>query len=350
MKRFIIWFYYLSKRQLKNIFFLFVLLLIPISALTLKLSGSSLNATIAIGITDLDKSSLSEEFISSLSSYDNDHVVSFIVYDNISNMNNDVLAGKIQCGYSVLPGFQDNISDSRLKNLIDVHSKPDNSMVLLSNELLFTYVFKEAGYYTLIRDMENANIFGNISDEDYNRLKNDYLSNLSNDRTFSFNYSQTNGTYISSNNINILNYIQTPVRGIIALFIFISGLAGGFTFLKDSKNKVTNRLCIFDIGIPVIFASISGTIALFIVGTDKSIPKEIITMVCYSLLVILFVILITKLLRNNITYCSAIPVFSLGSLFCCPIFINLKTFLPVINILQYLFMPTYYFILCDIFF
>lgn len=348
MKRFFTWFYYLSKRQLKNVFFIMVLLLIPACSIMLKSFGSSLKASVSIGIVDLDNSTLSMELMDSFNIKDKDSVIAFTIYENVNDMNNDILSGKLQCGYSILPGFEEKISKNSLKGLINVHSKPDSSIILLSNELLFTYVFREAGYYTLIKDMEDSNVFYNISDEDYEKLKSDYYTNTSNGRTFTFNYSQTNGRYISSNNIDILDYIKTPIRGVVAVFIFISGLAGGFNFLKDSKNKITNKLCIFDIGIPVFFSSISGLISIFIIGINKSLKEETVVTICYCALVIIFVYAITKLLNNNITYCSTIPVFSLGSLICCPIFINLKTLLPIINILQYLFMPTYYFKLLEI--
>lgn len=348
MKQFFTWFYYLSKRQLKNIFFILVLLLIPVSALILKSYSSSLTVSLSIGVIDLDKTMLSKELVLSLNTTDKNSVVVFTVYDDIETMDKDILAGKIQCGYSILPGFEAKVSQNSLKGLIDVHSKPDSSIVLLSNELFFTYVFKEAGYYTLTKDMENSNIFYNISDEYYEQLRAGYTQYLEAGRTFHFNYSQTDGTYISSNNIDILDFIKTPVRGVVAVFIFISGLAGGFTFLKDSKNKITNKLCIFDIGIPVFFSAVSGLISIFIIGINKGILKETVITACYCTIVILFVFLLTRLVKNNISYCSTIPVFSLGSIICCPIFINLKTFLPIINILQYLFMPTYYFMLLDI--
>ena len=164
MKRFFTWFYYLSKRQLKNIFFVLVLLLIPLCSIMLKSFGNSLKASLAIGIVDLDKTSLSDDLVNSLNTTDENSVVTFKVYDNTSDMDNDILSGKIQCGYSILSGFQDKVSKSSLKNLIDVHSKPDSSIILLSNELLFTYIFREAGYYTLIKDMEDSNIFNNIKE------------------------------------------------------------------------------------------------------------------------------------------------------------------------------------------
>ena len=348
MKRFFTWFYYLSKRQLKNIFFILVLLLIPVSALMLKAFSSSLTGSLSIGVVDLDQTALSKDLVSALNTTDKNSVVAYKIYNNIEAMDKDILSGKIQCGYSILSGFEAKVSENSLKGIIDVHSKPDSSIVLLSNELLFTYIFKEAGYYTLTKDMEDSNIFYNISDEYYEQLKAGYTQYLEAGHTFHFNYSQTDGTYISSNNINILDYIKTPVRGVVAVFIFISGLAGGFTFLKDSKNKITKKLCIFDIGIPVFFSAISGLISIFIIGINKGIFKEAVLTACYCAIVILFVFVLTKLIKNNISYCSTIPVFSLGSIICCPIFINLKTFLPIINILQYLFMPTYYFMLLDI--
>lgn len=346
MKRFFTWFYYLSKRQLKNIFFLFILILIPLCALGLKEFSNSLEAAITMGIVDSDNTGLSYELLESLS--ETNGVVRFVTYQNTTDMSNDILNGKIQCGYEILKGFEEKLTKNHTNNLIEVYATPESPIAILSNELMFAKVFEKTGYYKFIEDIESSNVFSNITEDDYIALKKNYETNLTNGRTFNFNYSSTNGKYIASGNIDVLSYIKTPIRGIIAVFIFIAGLSGGFTFLKDKKNNVTNTMCIFDVTIPVLFAAISGTFAIFLAGINDSIIKETIAMISYSLLVVLFVLLLTKIIKNNVAYCSTIPVFSLGSLVCCPIFVNLATFLPVINLVKLLFMPTYYFLISDI--
>lgn len=348
MKRFFTWFYYLSKRQLKNIFFLFILILIPICALGLRKISNSLEATISIGVVDSDNTDISYALLESLS--ETNGVVKFVVCQSTTDMTNDIISGKLQCGYEILKGFEDKVTNNNTSNLIEIYATPKNPITILSNELLFAKVFEKEGYYKFIEDIESSNVFSNITDEDYSALKESYETNLTNGRTFNFNYSSTNGKYIASGNIDILSYIKAPVRGIVAVFIFIAGLSGGFTFLKDKKNKITKAMYIFDVSIPVLFAAISATLAIFLAGINDSIIKETVSMLIYSLLVVIFVLLFTYFIKNNVVYCSTIPIFSLGSLVCCPVFINLATFLPVIKFIKFLFMPTYYFLISDMLF
>ena len=199
------------------------------------------------------------------------------------------------------------------------------------------------GYYTLLKDIESVNFFEGLSDEDYNALKEEYDSFMISDRVFNFNYSTINGTYIASGNLNVISYITTPIRGLVALFIFLGALTGGFTYLKDKKNGLKTSIQIYDIIIPVIFTSISGIVSLYIVEINKSLLIETLSVLLYDALIILFVLALLKLVKNSTIFCSTIPIFSIGSLVCCPIFINLATFFPIIKVIQLLFMPTYYY-------
>lgn len=349
MKKFFVWFYYLSKRQFKNIFFLLILLLLPMIGLYANKAASSFSVTISIGIYDDDKSIVSSQFISHLKTESTNSIVEFVEYKDSDSLESAVLEGKVQCGYTLEKGFEKKLTNSQYSKLITVSKKPEGSIAALSNELMFSKLFKDLGYYTMIKDLDNSNVFTNVSDEELNTLKSNYYSIMDSDRTFHFNYSTSNGVFIASGNMDAHAYIETPARGIIAIFIFISGLAGGFTYLKDKKNLFGRTLHVCDIMIPVFFSTISGGICLLACGIFRNIFSEISTLILYAIIVTLFVYILTIVLKHPTIYCSTIPIFSLGSIVCCPVFFNLANILPFMKAVQMFFIPTYYFLVSNLF-
>lgn len=341
MKRFFTWFFYLSKRQLMSVFFIIILLIMPICSVLLKEVANSLEASITIGIIDENNTELSYKFIDALEK--NTGIVSYVKYNNREHLEKDLLDKRIQCGYVIVNNFDIKLTSGDNKQLIEIVSTPDNTIALLSNEILFAKLFEEMGYYTLLEDIKDSNIFEGITDEDYKALKEEYDTFIDSGKTFRFNYSSTSGTYISSGNIDVLSYITTPIRGIVALFIFIGALSGGFTYLKDKKNGFKSYMCLYDITIPVIFVSISGIISITFSGITKSLVTETLTIIAYDAIIILFTFMLLRFINNSAIYCSTIPIFTIGSLVCSPIFINLATFFPFVRVIRIFFMPTHYY-------
>lgn len=347
MKRFFTWLYYLSKRQLLNIFFVIILLSMPLCALMLKHFATAVDASITIGILDENKTELSETFIESLNT--NDDIINYIEYYNRADLEADIISKDIQCGYIIVNNFDSQLKKASVSKLIELVSTPENSIALLSNEILFSKLFKQLGYYTLLDEIDNVNVFEGLTDSDYNAIRKEYDSFMESDRVFNFRYSTINGTYVASDNLNVLSYITTPIRGLVALLIFLGALTGGFTYLKDKKNGLGVSIQIYDIIIPVFFTSISGIFSLYIAQINKSLLVETLSIFLYDIIVILFVLTLLKIINNSTIFCSTIPVFSIGSLVCCPIFINLATFFPIVKVIQLLFMPTYYYFLFNYF-
>ncbi len=339
MKKFLTWFYYLSKRQLKSVFFLIILLILPISALFLQ-KLENVSASVNIGIYDDDNSTLSKELEKELLSIDG--IIHYSKFTSKSELESAILRGNVQCGYVLCKDFENKISNNDRSNLIETISKPNSSILLLSNELLFANVFEVQGYYEILDDIKNVNIFSNLSDEDYNSLKENYYVYLHNGETFNFTFDSTNGAYIAGDSINALSYIKTPIRVLGAVMIFMAALAGGYTYLKDKKSGFKNAVCFLDISIPVLFCSIVAIISSYMANINDSLIKEIIVMLGYSIIVVLFVFLLTRLIKNSSIYCSTIPIFAIGSLVCCPVFFNLASFIPAMKVISLFFMPTYY--------
>ena len=136
-----------------------------------------------------------------------------------------------------------------------------------------------------------------------------------------------------------------PIRGFIAVLLLVSGLAGGVTWLNDKECKLpVSAIC--SISIPLLFMSISAILTLFLTEEAHSFRKEIGIFFIYLLLLIIFVRLLLLFIKNPTILTVSIPVLTLGSLIYCPIFVNLGTLMPFFRIIEKLFPPYYYLLLC----
>ncbi len=345
MKKFLTWFFLLSKRQLNNIFFIIILSIMPLLAFYVK-DLDNIDVSIDIGLYDADNTTLSCELTNSFSS--SLGVINYNIYTNEDALKEAILQGEVQCGYIINKGFSDSINKSITTDLLTILQKPNSSIVLVSNELIFSDIFEIEGYYELLKDINDSNIFSNITEEDISNLKDNYHTYLSNGETFRFNFGSTKGTYVSSNSINALDYIKTPIRALGSILVFMAALSGGFTYLKDKQNGFKSYMCIFDISIPVFFCGICGILSTYIAKINGPIIKEAAIMIIYSFLVIAFVFLLTHFISNMTLYCSTIPIFAIGSLVCCPVFFNIASFVPAMKVVSLCFAPTYYIYLSNL--
>ena len=168
---------------------------------------------------------------------------------------------------------------------------------------------------------------------------------------FAFDYDALYEDYQgSSDSINIFEYLVTPVRGIVAIFVFIIALTGGLSWFKDkNSNTYANiplnkrpSLKLLIISIPTVIAMLSGYLSLLVAGICSNYLYELFTMFAYGLLCIIVTYILSSVVNEHI-YCGLIPVFILGSIICCPIFFNLANLIPAMKYLQNIFLPTYYF-------
>jgi len=94
--------------------------------------------------------------------------------------------------------------------------------------------------------------------------------------------------------------------------------------------------------IPTLLFAISSLLTIYLANVQVSLWVELKSMILYILLIIVFCSLLSYIIRKSSLMISLIPIFIIGSLVLCPVFINIATFLPVANILNKLFLPYYY--------
>ena len=280
-------------------------------------------------------------------------IIKFKEYESAETLKEAVSAGSIQCGYIFNNDFTDRLLKGETKNLIELIDTPENIISMLSNLVVLATVMDTMSCEILVEDVLNQETFAGITAEDIESLKNYYEQYSSNGSTFSFDYNALYEDYKgSTNSINIFSYLVTPVRGIVAIFVFIIALTSGLSWYKDRNcntyaNIPLNKrpvLKLLNISIPTVIAMLTGYFSLLLAGICDNYLHEIITILAYGLLCIAFAYILSSIV-NEYIYCGLIPVFILGSIICCPIFFNLANIIPAMKYLQNVFLPTYYFML-----
>ncbi|MDE7017365.1 MAG: hypothetical protein K2P65_07270, partial [Lachnospiraceae bacterium] len=168
------------------------------------------------------------------------------------------------------------------------------------------------------------------------------------------------------------------LKGILALCIFLSGLCGLLTDWEDRKEKRFMRVApdwmttIVNIWVPTLYTSL---IALFCLILTRQLPipflgmngesgtltglggfgttagvmlcigKELCHLVFYQFLIVVYCSIIRLLVRRQELIAAAIPILTLASMICSPVWIRLSLYLPAFRILEKFFPATYYLLL-----
>lgn len=349
MKKIFTWYFIFTKRQLKRISTIFILASMFLLTLGLKFMSKDITASIDVGFYIGNEDSIMEDIENSLEAHEG--LLHFISYSSKEQLKLDVSSDKLQCGYIFDDDFSKKIVKNNTKNLVTLIETPNNTSSLLGNIVIIATVMENSACDMLIDDIIKQDFFTNVSKEDLLELRDTYNRFATNGSTFSFDYNTMYEDYKgSSNKIDIAPFLTTPVRGIIAIFVFISALTGGLTWLNDKDSLIyanipvrkRYRIQLLTILIPTILTSVMGYISIITLLDGGYGPiKELYTMTIYSILCLVFSFVLSYIVKKNIYY-ALIPVFILGSIVCCPIIFNLGNLIPSLKFLQHLFLPTYY--------
>lgn len=354
MKKIFTWCKLFIKRQLKRPSMIFVLIFMLLMSLALRVMSMDITAGAKVGFyinpssTDYDSML---PLIESLESHTG--IIEFVPYDSRQLMEEDVQAGTLQCAYVFSDDFYASLTEGNNRKLVELIEAPENLISLLSNVVILATVMENMSCDILVEDTISQNFFENITEEELDYLRESYDKYASNGSTFSFDYNSLYDQYRgSSQTINISDYLVTPVKGLVAIFVFIASLTGGISWFNDSNsftfaNIPLNRrpiLKLLVIATPSVMAAAAGYVSLIIAGIYDNPLHELYVMTAYCILCIVFSYLLTAVVNEHI-FSALIPVFILGSIICCPIFFNLASFIPAMKILQKLFMPSYFFLL-----
>ncbi len=144
------------------------------------------------------------------------------------------------------------------------------------------------------------------------------------------------------------HYLQAPVRGILATWLVICGLAACLYYMQDEEQGVFSRIPAVrrlpvSFGVCAVFLSDAALILLFackLAGVFTAWHREILSCLLFTCATLAFCNLLRLICGTPERLGSTILVLAVGMLVLCPVFLNLRNFRAV----KYL-LPSYYYLL-----
>lgn len=381
MKKYLIWFGLLMKRMIKKP--MFVLLLAAMSLLAVmmnQMEGGETGEGVLVGIVAEDGTaeSWSQTLLNLLQ--EQEGIITFKHYRSVSQLIQDVERGSIDCGVVIPEDLQEKIHSNAWRSAITIYVSNASNMIEIVKEKIASVIFiayAEAKFEDYVRTAEpfqEAWKQGIAEGQDIDGeeialfAKAAYESYLLDGSTFAFQYegevqnkeeSQYKGYERSTGEERDQslqgNAAVFPLRGILAVGIFVSGLCGLLLDCEDRRSKRFVRIApnwmttIVNIWVPTLYTSFAALLSLGVAGKLEwqggGGGKELCHLLFYQFLIVLYCSIIRVILQKPEKIATAIPILTLAGLVCCPVWIRLSVYLPVFRVLERLFPITYYLLL-----
>lgn len=351
-----IWFLLSCKRYLRKWSFLIILLLFPAGTLLIRGSEKESAAEIRIAVcTEQEKiyekgttGGLEQKLAESLVNRPaGDGLFRFYWCENEQQVKEEVASRRAECGYVISAELQKQLDRKKFKRSIRVYSAPSTIAAQLSSEVVFAAMIqlydRELLVQYIAEKLEAAGI--SHTPEDIGQLYDKWKEN---GRTFQFTYEMVDGKGEASRNQPKASVF--PVRGIVAVYLFVAGLYSAVIYLADERKHlflavpygIRTGCRLAAIAAPVFLAGISGLAALRTGNVDWRGGYEPAVLAGYGMMVTLFSWAICLICRREALIGSLIPFFLAGSLIFCPVFLDIGKYIPEFKAMERLFLPSYY--------
>ena len=360
INQYLIWIKLLSKRLWRQPAYIGLLLLIPILGYAVSMMEQGEKGGVAVAVC-VEEGTWSAQIVDGLQVQQADSVLAFAFYEDAAAVEQSVVSGAADCGFVIPSDIEEAVLNEDWHKSITVYETSGSSITGMAKERISGVIFK------LYSEQNYREYMGQISEDIVYFAEEAYERHLVDGSTFEFRY--VNYDQYSQYNSDTTDISDTgvfPVKGVFAVIIFISGMCGMLEYDTDRREKrfvrmASNRLTyIVNVWVSTVFVSIAVLICLWIsdavhysggqlsMGVMLSVwnmemwLSQIGRLIVYQCIIVLYCCILGIILRRQETIAAAIPILSLGSLVCAPVFIRLAAYVPVFVVLEKLFPVTYY--------
>lgn len=344
VKKLLLWYILLNKRFLKKPGLWAILIAIPVLVAALNIVALQDSGVVSVALAAEDKNDpLTKDIIEEITK--DNRLIRFIVSDTSDEAEELMELGKVDAVWIFSDNMEQGLDEflSSGKSVIKVLEREETVSLMLARQKLSGIIFKKCSpsfYINYVRRTfpEMNNVADDKLIEYYDEVK------VEGDELFEFSYADSNQ---STNDATKAGYLMTPVRGLMALMLLLSGFAAAMFYTEDDKNGTFAWIgagvkplvaAVFHI-IPISLTAISMLISLYFSGLWVGLSRELLIMVLYVISTTSLCMLIRLVLKSNKVIGAATPVMMLLFVFVCPIFIDIKILRPIQN-----FLPTFHYL------
>lgn len=384
------------KRLWRQPVYIVLLVLLPILGLTVTgLEQSERGVCVAVCV---EEGAWRRQITEGLQEQASDSILEFVFCRDASEVERSVLSGGADCGFVIAGEIGERVMDRDWSKTVTVYETSASSITGMAKERISVVIFRlyaeqcyemymretaaglqESDHYAAhppgtgtdaVNENGDIDISNKMIDDFADYAWEAYEDHLMDGSTFGFRYiSDDQKSQHTSDTDVISDTVVFPVKGVFAVIIFISGMCGMLEYDTDRREKRFIRLApnmltyIVDIWIPTVFVSVAALLCLWIVdglilggcaeGTGRlrgllSVwsagmwMEQIGRLLFYQVIVVAYCCLLGMVLKKQETIAAAIPILTIGSLVCAPVFVRLGSYVPLFAVLEKLFPVTYY--------
>jgi len=343
IKKLLLWYLLLNKRFLKKPGLWAILIIIPLLIVALNIVSLQDNGIISIALaSENPKDALASSVIKEISK--DNRLMRFVTAKTPTEAEGLVKNGKVDAAWILPDKMEEKLEGfvDKKDSVIRILEREETIPLMLAREKLSGIIYKNCSsslYIKYIR--ENLPSLDPISDD---KLMQHYNGINADGDLFEFSY--TNPEH-STKDATEIGYLMTPVRGLIAIMLILSGLAAAMFYTADDTNGtfawISARAKPFVAGvfhiIPISLTAVAMLIALYFSGLWVGFLREISIALLYVVCVTLFCMVIRLICKTNKILSAVTPITMLLFMVICPVFIDIKILRPI----QY-FLPTFHYL------
>ena len=341
------YFHLFTKRLFQKPIYLFVLLLLPCFSYFYSQSTINQDDSLNVALYIEGKDPLAVSIVADL--LEADSQVHFYEVTDYETLTKDVITRKAECAYIFPDNLSELLDQKKKKDMITVLHAPSSILMPLSNEIVFSSLFRHYAKNIMLDYALDYEAFHSYDAEAMSEeLLASYEHYMTEEVPYEFKFT-TLGTQTSLEPSSE-SLVISPIRGIFAVLMFLTALFSVVDWFKDQKKQIflavsyskKSFVSILSILVPTLFCGIFGQISLLLSHTYTDFLHETIYFAAYLVFVVGFCYFIKSFFRNGFSFSGIIPVFTMGSLIFAPVFFDFSSLFQIFKILEHLFLPSYF--------
>ncbi len=334
MEKILVWYQLSFKAQFKKTTTWMQLLAMFLLVLLLSTMYLPDGQNMTAGVYTAD-SEVAERIYQKLTS--NQTVFSFVRYDSEKELQEDVQAGKVECGFFVSEDFDEQFERGKFKSAVRQISSPSATKDGTMGETFYTGFFQVYCEYT--HESSEEQFFGEHDEERMEEWQEQNLAYIYGEDAFKIDYQQVEGSSYKD-----INSEKLPIQGIVGFMILlILFLFYGRKFEAD-KDKVVKalmpkeRVVYTACGMlaTATLPALMGWVLVILCPDSRGIWQETCAMALFLIYAVAWVMLLGRVSRSMENHISLILIMLVLNLVICPILIDLSVFLPAMRYIKYL--------------
>lgn len=339
----VMWFFLLGKRLFKKVSFLLLMVAVPLFAFGISLISEQDSGMLKIALCCENKEDkTASAIIDTLTQQDS--VLQFTLVENKEVAEDTVQSGKADAAWVFSEDLTDILKEYSEGTLPDeppiiIIEREEDVPLQLAREKLYGVL-----YPYLVYDIYESFLFREFSGqtEVNEKLAEQYYRERKVEGSL-FLFRNIDGTIQETGEGN---YLITPLRGILGLWIFLGGLAGCLYFLQDEEagcfacmnERRKNRLAYSYPLVTMLLLSVMVIPSLYLSGIASPLWREVLWMSLYLGISVGLCNLLRRFFRSLVRMAAGIPILLLLMMAICPVFLDIRRFLG----LQYFLPLSYY--------